>query len=217
MILKLKCVFIIFFISSFCFSQENTTSADKIKATQFLKKVLKKYEQQSITFQVKKTFLLPVINTPIQEKGNFYIERGKFRFYMAGDPSYLMVFDGTNLWYQSDLKEQIVFQLKEHPHIYLLFAMFDSSEFFNYFEIKSFEKKSSNLYKFHLLSKGKVQGLKEVFLTVGNYVQTSKIVWEDLNQWQEYRFTNPWMKQKFSKSRFEFDTKGFEVLTKSDL
>lgn len=210
-------IFIIFLSFSFLSFSQVENQKDHAEARVFLKKVLSKYQNKNIYFKIRKEFSLPVINTIIKERGSFFISDNKFKIAMKGESNYLMVFDGQYLWYQADLKEKIVFKLKDHPDIYLLFSLFNSEQFFKYFKIEKAVKKGARLYHFELSSKGQISDLKSMSLIVGSYIQESKMIWNDLDQWQKYKFLNPWEKKYFSKSTFEFQSQGFEVISKKDL
>ena len=222
----LKQIFFILFSALFLFSHlsfskesesELESTKEKDRAILFLKKTLKKYQSQSIHFKIEKQLFLPSIEETIKEVGDFYIEKQKFQLKIRGTPSYLMIFNGEHLWYQSDTKEKIVFKLKEHPQINLFFRLFNPDSFFNHFTIQRFTKKNSKVYSFHLKTMQNIQGVGEIFMEVGNYIQEIKIVWNDLGQWQRYKFLNPWVKKSFSKSKFQFTEKGFEVISNQKL
>jgi len=182
-----------------------------------LKKVLNKYQSQSIYFKIQKKLYLPLLGETIKENGNFYIENKKFRLQMNGVPSYLMIFDGQQLWYQPDINEKIVFKLKDHPHIYLLFRLFNFDTFLEHFSIKSFEKKSQHRYSFHVETLKDTYSLQKISLEVGHYIEEIHLFWEDLGQWQKYKFLNPWVKNRFTASKFRFLERGFEVISKNSL
>ncbi len=207
----------VFLFSNLSFSKTSDFKQTKERSLSFLKKALNKYQSQSIYFKIEKQLFLPEIEETIKEVGDFYIEKQKFRLSINGNPSYLMVFNGEYLWYQSDRKEKIVFKLKDHPQIDLFFRLFDSTRFFEYFSIQKFEKRNKGVYFFHLKTKKNIEGIKKIFMEVGNYIQEIKIVWDDVGQWQRYKFLNPWVKKSFPKSKFQFSEKNFEVISKENL
>lgn len=190
------------------------TSAQKEKAIVFLKKVLSQYKNQNIHFKIEKQVFLPSIDHWIKEKGNFYLGNQKFFLQMKGEPSYFMLFDGNHLWYQPDLNEKIVFKFSEHPQLNLFFGLFDSKKFFEYFIIHDFEKRGYKYYVFHLKAQNKLKGIKEIFITVRNHIEESRVIWSDLNQRQRYKFLNPWVKKAFANSRFQFETQDVEIVSK---
>ncbi len=218
--LKQKSLFlvsILFLFSNLSFSKELKSNKEKEKALSFLKKTLNKYQSQSIHFKIEKHLFLPSLEENIKESGNFYIEKQKFRLEIKGDPSYFMVFNGKYLWYQPDIKEKIVFKLKDHPQIHLFFRLFDPHSFFKYFSILKISQKSEKVYLFQLKAKQNKEGIKEIFMEVGNYIQEIKVTWNDLGQWQKYKFFNPWFRKSFSKSKFQFFERNFEVIVKTQL
>ncbi|MGI9548790.1 MAG: LolA family protein [Bdellovibrionales bacterium] len=204
----------ILFLCGVCICEAGAFASDKQQALLFLKKVLNKYQVQSIHFKLEKELFLPSLEEIIKEKGDFYIQKKNFRFQMNGSPSYLMIFDGNQLWYQPDTKEKIVFKLKDHPQIYFLFDLFDPQGFLQSFSIEKFSKKHASSYAFHLRPIKPIEDLEEVFIEVEKYIKEIKVTWKDLGQWQKYRFLNPWVKKSFPSSRFQFSSKNFEILEK---
>ena len=216
-----------------CFSQERRESKPIVKknhsssvpsvesstgekARPLLDAVLEKYQSSNIQLKVEKTFRVPVIDKVSREKGTLYLQKaGKFRYFMSSSSSsgQLMIFDGEHLWYQPDIKEKTVFQLSSHPQWRLFSGLFDPQQFFQVFQVEKFEETAGG-HIIHLKPRQSVAEVKQIILKVHHYIQEVRVLWNDMNNWQEYKFSNPWVKKQFPKSLFVFNTEGFKVISK---
>ena len=186
------------------------------KITSLLKTVLQKYRDSNIQLKVEKTFRVPVINKVSHEKGTLHLQKGgRFRYFMRSSTSsgQLMIFDGKYLWYQPDIKVKTVLQLSSHPQWLLFSGLFDPQKFFEAFKVEKVQG-TKNGAIIHLKPKQAVINIQQIALKVNRYIRGVRVLWNDVNNWQEYKFSNPWVKQRFPKSLFVFDAEGFEVISK---
>lgn len=190
-------------------------STDK-KTVSLLKAVLQKYRDNNIQLKVEKTFRVPVINKVSHEKGTLHIQKGGwFRYFMRSSTSsgQLMIFDGKHLWYQPDIKVKTVLQLSSHPQWILFSGLFDPQKFFKVFKLDKFQNTKEGAIV-HLKPKQSITNIQRIVLKINRYIQEVRVLWNDMNNWQEYKFSNPWVKQRFPKSLFVFNAEGFEVISK---
>ena len=186
------------------------------KILPLLNAVLQKYLNSNIQLKVEKTFRVPVINKVSHEKGTLHLQKGgRFRYFMRSSTSsgQLMIFDGKHLWYQPDIKIKIVLQLSTHPQWLLFSGLFNPHKFFEVFKVEKFQSTKDGPIV-HLKPKQSITNIRQIILKVNRYIQGVQVLWNDVNNWQEYKFSNPWIKQRFPKSLFIFDAEGFEVISK---
>ena len=179
--------------------------------------VLGRYRNNNIQLKVEKTFRVPVIDKMSREKGSLYLQKGgRFRYSTRSSTSsgQLMIFDGKHLWYQPDIKGKMVFQLSSHPQWQLFSGLFDPESFFQTFKVEKFEKAAGS-YIIHLKPKKSAADIQRIVLNVHHYIRQVRVLWNDMNNWQEYKFSSPWIKKRFPKSLFVFNTEGFEVISKT--
>ena len=195
---------------SFSFSE---TPSLKKEALSQLKKVLDTYNTKSIHMNVRKRIHIPIINKTTQGKGVFYFHKEKFLHEISfSSSSQRILFDGKTLWYQPNTKEKTLFEFFSHPQIDLISGIFNYKKFLKLFKIRKTEKQNST-YTFYLSPKENTLGLKEVVLSFKKYIKSFKIVWMDLENWQEYQFSNPWIKKSFPASLFKIKKEQFEILS----
>ena len=197
-------------------SASSAVSSMNEQARPLVNAVLGKYRNNNIQLKVEKTFRVPVIDKVSREKGSLYLQKeGRFRYFMRSSSSsgHLMIFDGEHLWYQPDIKEKTVFQLSSHPQWRLFSGLFDPEKFFQVFKVEKFEEAAGG-HTIHLKPGKSAAALQRIILNVHHYIREVRVLWNDVNNWQEYKFSNPWIKKQFPKSLFVFDTEGFEVISK---
>lgn len=188
------------------------TSKETQKALQHLQSVLKKYQNRNIYMKVTKKTHIAALGKDTVEKGDFYLNKGRFRISMNSDPASLMVFDGSYLWYQPDKNEKTVLKFKAHPQIGLFSSLFNYKNFVNFFSISSFQKKKKKLYSYVLKPKQSMTAVSKMILSCGKNINAVKVLWKDLGNWQYYIFSHLWFRQKLPKELFVFNTKGFVIL-----
>ena len=179
-----------------------------------LKMVLHKYKNQNVFINVEKELYIPIIKKRKKEKGLFYLSKNKFRLQTQTSPGSLIIFDGSHMWYQSNLQESTVLKSKaDHPYLYLFSNLFNPDKFFKTFKIISSKKKNS-LFIYQLRPLKNIGDIKEMTLFIGNHIQKLSIKWEDLDNSQSYYFRKPWFKKYLSPSLFVFKQKNFQIITK---
>ena len=192
----------------------SAVSSEDGKATALLNSVLSNYRNKNIQLKVKKTFRVPVIDQISREEGSLHLQRGgRFRYFMSSPTAnQLMIFDGRNLWYQPDIGEKTVFQLSSHPQWRLLSSLFDSQRFFQFFSVEKFEKTAEG-HTFHLKPRQDMTDIQKIVLKTNRYIKEIQVLWNGVDHWQKYHFSNPWVKKYFPESLFVFNTQGFEVIS----
>ena len=210
----IKYFFILFFLFPLVSQSKSLSPKESKIALNKLKIVLKKYHKQNIFMKVEKKLHLPFIKKVKKERGSLHLSRNKFRLQTQTSPKSLIIFDGNYLWYQSNLEENTVFKFQaNHLYFYLFSKIFNSNQFFKTFKIIQTTKEDS-VYVFHLHFIKEKKEIKKITLTIGNYIQKLDIFWEDLNNYQSYRFYKPWFKKGISQSLFTFKDKNFKVILK---
>ena len=197
-------------------SASPVVSSTNERVRSLMNTVLGRYQNNNIQLKVEKTFRIPVIDKVSREKGSLHLQRGgRFRYFTRSSTSsgQLMIFDGEHLWYQPDIKEKTVFQLSSHSQWHLFSGLFDPERFFQVFKVEKFEETAGN-YIIHLKPGKSAADIQRVILNVRHYIRKVRVLWNDMNNWQEYTFSSPWVKKQFLKSLFVFNTEGFEVISK---
>ena len=212
--LAYKCLFLLFYLLVSPASHAQSDLALKKQARLTLKKALKKYRLKTMQIKVRQEFFITSIKESMKNYGVLNKNGKKFYLKLTGQPSSISLFDGQFLWYQTDINEKLVFQLKDHPQIQMLSALFDEKSFFELFQIQQ-AKKNKSFYILQLLPKKEIVNLNELFVKVGSHISEIRILWKDLDNWQKLLFSKPIYK-KFPKDFFHFSTSGFQVLTESE-
>ena len=176
-----------------------------------LEKILQVYTGRNLQIKIKKKYPIPIINKIQQERGQLYLQKGKFRYTIKSSPPKLMLFDGKYFWYQGDTSKKLMIKFSQHPIVQILLSLFDKQKFFKTFELLSMEKTEQGRL-FHLKPRKQVAGVKELQLKTGKYIQALKLIWQDEATYQEYVFSNPWFVKKLPESLFRINEKNLDIL-----
>lgn len=180
------------------------------KAKHHLQNVFKKYKFQSMKIALTQEVFLESLQESIKTKGVLNKKNHKFQLKLQGNPGSLLLFDGTFLWYQADLTENIVFQLQDSKHMTLVNDLFYEKSFFQTFKIHKV-KNIKNIYVLHLVPKKNIPALKDLFIKVGSHILEIRLVWDNTKDWQKISFKKP-QKLAFAKNYFTFSTKNFQIM-----
>ena len=196
----------------FCWSGYSIEK-DFSTARQSLEKLLQNYKADSFIIPLRQDLFLSILKMNLTNQGKIYIKGEKFRLDLKGNPSNLSVFDGVFLWYQPDLKEKLVFKIKNPSEVQKISTFFEIESLLNKLELIDFvQKKPFKVY--HFKPKKKIQGLKEIFMkSNGKWIVEMRFIWDDLNTWQKYTLSKPVLKKNPSQL-FEWTQKEYRILEK---
>lgn len=209
---SILCFFLLLVFSPYSIAKQSQASAQNQTAIRVLKSNFKQYKLTNFKINVEQEIFISGIKSTIKSKGTLSIHGDKFRMKLYGNPSSLLVFDGTFLWYQADIKERTVFKIHKPSQIQILTSFFNKTSFFKNFNIKK-SQKNNKTYIFQIQPKTEITGLNEMFLQAGSYISELRLIWKDLDNWQKYTFSKP--KHIKHPQSFTFSSAGFQVITKA--
>ncbi|MBC6414815.1 MAG: outer membrane lipoprotein carrier protein LolA [Bdellovibrionales bacterium] len=195
-------------------SEEKLKDKNLVQAHQNLEKIFQNYQSPSLAIPIQQDIFLSMLKTDLTSQGFLFLNPEKFRLELNGKPSSLVIFDGSFLWYQPDLKEKVVFKLKNPIEIQMLNSFFLKNLFFKKFEIVDFRKNSKHFF-YQLKPKQQINNLKDIFMkTNKKTILEIQIRWKDLNTWQKYTLSKP-LVRKIPERFFNWViTTNFRVLEK---